>query len=263
MNAVVESNEQPVLHEQPITGPLTEETVLLQVIARAAQDQTVDLDRMERLLVMHERLNARKAAQQYVEAMARFKAKAPTIMKDKLVSFPHKNDEGDTSYRHATLGAVCEAIIVGLGEVGISHRWDLKQENARITVTCVLTHTGGHSERTTLDGAPDASGKKNTIQQVASTVTYLERYTLLAATGMATKDQDDDARAAGLPPREDAPEGYDDWKADMTAKADEGSEALTLAWKESKPPLRRYVVKWDEQWWTDTKAKAAKSQAPA
>jgi len=192
MNAVVEHSEQPVLQDQPLAGPLTEETVLLQVIARAARDPTVDLDRMERLLVMHERLNARKAAQEFVEAMARFKAKAPTIMKDKLVSFPHKDGDDVTSYRHATLGAVCEAICIGLGEVGISHRWELKQAEARIEVTCVLTHTGGHSERTMLNGAPDASGKKNTIQQVASTVTYLERYTLLAATGMATKDQDND-----------------------------------------------------------------------
>jgi hypothetical protein len=32
---------------------------------------------------------------------------------------------------------------------------------------------------------------------MGSTVTYLERYTLLAATGIATKDQDDDGAASG------------------------------------------------------------------
>ena len=37
---------------QPVATPpvLTEETVLLQIISRAAQDKTIDLDRMERLM---------------------------------------------------------------------------------------------------------------------------------------------------------------------------------------------------------------------
>jgi hypothetical protein len=47
-----------------------------------------------------------------------------------------------------------------------------------------------------MSAPPDASGGKNTIQQIASTVTYLQRYTLLAITGVATKGQDDDARGA-------------------------------------------------------------------
>ncbi|WP_080398455.1 ERF family protein [Burkholderia pseudomallei] len=50
----------------------------------------------------------------------------------------------------------------------------------------------GHSKMVTMSGAPDNSGKKNAIQQAASTITYLQRYTLLAATGMSTKDDDDD-----------------------------------------------------------------------
>ena len=56
----------------------------------------------------------------------------------------------------------------------------------------------GHSESVTLSAPPDDSGKKNNIQQIASTVTYLERYTLLAATGTAVKEQDDDGSASGM-----------------------------------------------------------------
>lgn len=40
--------------------------------------------------------------------------------------------------------------------------------------------------------SPDNSGSKNAIQAVGSTVTYLQRYTLLAATGLAAAGQDDD-----------------------------------------------------------------------
>ncbi len=78
----------------------------------------------------------------------------------------------------------------GLAAHGFSHRWDTKQADGRIEVSCILTHNLGHSESTTLEASPDSSGKKNAIQQVASTVTYLQRYTLLAACGLATKDMD-------------------------------------------------------------------------
>jgi hypothetical protein len=52
-----------------------------------------------------------------------------------------------------------------------------------------------------LSGEPDASGQKNKIQQVGSTVTYLQRYTLLALTGLATHDQDDDGRGSEASPQ--------------------------------------------------------------
>ena len=183
----------------PLPADLNQQTVLLQVIARAAADPNVDIGRMTQLLDMHERLNAKAAESDFVAAMAEFKQHAPKITKDKSVGYTNK-DGSFTGYKHATLGAVCQAAIAGLGAVGISHRWDLEQQQGgRIVVTCVLTHRSGHSTRTTLSGSPDDSGKKNGIQQVASTITYLERYTLLAATGLATDEQDDDARAAGKP----------------------------------------------------------------
>lgn len=186
---------------QPIATPpvLTEETVLLQIISRAAQDKTIDLDRMERLMVMHERMNAKRAEQQFEEAMARFKTTAPKILKDKHVYFESRK-EGSTAtdYHHASLGAVCEAIIGGLGEQRINHAWELERKEARIFVTCVLKGYG-HSTRTTLDGPPDTSGNKNPVQQVTSTITMLERYTLLAAVGMGTHDQPDATGTNGTP----------------------------------------------------------------
>lgn len=132
---------------------------------------------------------ARKA---YVADMAAFKLDPPEIIKDKLVQF------SGTSYTHATLGNVTGAIIEGLARHGFSHRWDTEQSGANIVVTCILTHKMGHSERTTLSAGKDDSGKKNSIQQMASAITYLQRYTLLGATGLATKDQDDDGAGAEL-----------------------------------------------------------------
>ena len=62
-------------------------------------------------------------------------------------------------------------------------------------VTCKITHELGHSEETSLSAPADSSGSKNAIQAIGSTITYLQRYTLLALTGLATHEQDDDAQA--------------------------------------------------------------------
>ena len=195
MNAVVEQRMGTLVE----ASRASDQSRLIEIIAQVAQDPRADLDRMERLMAMHERMTAKQAEQDFVGAMAEFKLDPPKIIKDKMVGFNTRGNgsepAGRTEYKHATLGAVCAATIEGLAKVGISHRWDLEQPEGRVRVTCVLTHRGGHSVRTALEAGKDDSGKKNLIQQVASAVTYLQRYTLLAATGLATED--DDGRGFG------------------------------------------------------------------
>jgi hypothetical protein len=166
-------------------------------LLRMAVEQGADIEKLEKLMVLQERWEANQARKAYVEAMAEFKQHAPEIYKDKNVSFT------GTSYNHATLGGICEVVIAALAKHGISHRWDTTQPgNGMIIVTCILTHKLGHSETTALEAPPDNSGKKNGIQQLASTVTYLQRYTLLGACGLATKDMPDDDGRGGEVERE-------------------------------------------------------------
>ena len=65
-------------------------------------------------------------------------------------------------------------------------------------MTCVITHVQGHSESVSLQAGLDQSGGKNNIQSLGSTVTYLQRYTLFSATGMAAKGIDDDGAKANI-----------------------------------------------------------------
>jgi len=187
MNAVVEIERNALAVPAP-AGPLA--------AAIQAIHAGMTIEQMQGLMGLQKEWEANEARKAYVVAMAEFKRHPPEIFKRKQVSF------NETSYMHATLGDVTTAIVNGLAEHGISHRWDTKQEGAKITVTCILTHSLGHSESTSLEGAPDSSGKKNGIQQVASTVTYLQRYTLLGASGLATKDVEDDDGAGATPPPE-------------------------------------------------------------
>lgn len=155
-----------------------------------AVEQGADLDKLEKLMELQERWEANQAKKAFVSAMNLFKSDPPKIMKNANVYY--ETDKGVTTYDHATLGHVCNTIGKSLSAVGISFRWVTSQEKAIISVTCVMTHDLGHSEKTTLCSAPDQSGGKNSIQAVGSAVTYLQRYTLLAATGLATESQDND-----------------------------------------------------------------------
>src|SRR5258708_10458648 len=65
-------------------------------------------------------------------------------------------------------------------------------EGGTIRVPCTLTHAQGHSESVSMSAQPDTSGSKNSIQAIGSTTSYLQRYTLFAATGLAPKDADTD-----------------------------------------------------------------------
>lgn len=155
-----------------------------------AMQSGAPMETLEKFMALKERWEANEARKAYVAAMAEFKRNPPEILKDKHVEYT------GVSYDHASLGNVTAAICAGLAQHGFSHRWDVKQE-AKITVICTITHALGHAESVQMTAVADDSGKKNSIQQVASTVTYLQRYTLLAATGLAVQDgYDDDGRGS-------------------------------------------------------------------
>lgn len=161
-----------------------------------AVQQGADLDKLEKLMALQERWEANNARKAYVAATAAFKANPPTIVKNKHVRF--QTSKGVTEYDHATHDHVTNTIGEALSKHGLSHRWEISQEQNRITVTCILQHIDGHSERTSMEGNADDSGGKNSIQAIGSAVTYLQRYTLLAATGMSSRDnEDDDGLGAG------------------------------------------------------------------
>ncbi len=188
--------------------PETPATVTPMHMLQAAMDRGADLDKLQQLMDLQQRWEASEARKAFVGAMTVFKANPPDIIKTKLVSY------GNTSYKHATLADVCAAAIQGLAQVGISHRWDVDQSD-RITVTCVLTHELGHSERVSMTAPADTSGQKNPIQAIASAVSYLQRYTLLSITGLAARDQDDDGQGADVATITGAQ------AADLTALAEE------------------------------------------
>lgn len=160
---------------------------------RLAVGGGVDLDKLAKLLDLQEKWESNEARKAYHRAMSEFKANPIEILKDKKVGYESKTG-GRVGYTHASLANVVRKVTKELSKYGLSASWRTAQ-NGQISVTCKITHVMGHSEETTLSAPSDTSGSKNAIQAIGSTISYLERYTLLAALGLATADQDDDGRA--------------------------------------------------------------------
>lgn len=169
-------------------------------LVRYAMDTGADLDRIERLMEMQFKWEAREAEKAFAVGMASFKEVAPKIYKDTHVNF--KTNAGVTDYDHASLGLSCDIIVEALAKFGFSHRWVTKQPDGKVEVTCIITHRLGHRESNSLISAPDKSGGKNDIQAIISARTYLERHTLFDAVGLAPLDApNDDGRYAEPEPK--------------------------------------------------------------
>lgn len=211
MNAVVQQDPAP--ERLPVAQEGSPAAMML-----AAAAKGIPLEQIEKMMDLQERWEKNEARKAFVEDMTRFKAEPLEIFKRKEVAF------NDVHYKHAELSDVADVVIPALSRHGFSHRWETKQEGGKITVTCTVTHRLGHSESVYMEASPDASGKKNAIQQVASTITYLQRYTLLMVTGLATKDinPDDDGASSG-PIIDGEPTEAEKALADWIAKLDEAS----------------------------------------
>lgn len=193
MNAVAERVEQmPAQHET--RNAVTPMEMVGRAVANGASIEVV-----EKLMALHERWEANQARKSFDAAMSAAKAEIPVIVKNRRVGYEHKSGDGVTEYSHEDLGQIARTVDPILTKYGLSYRFrTTSNPNEPVSVTCIVAHRDGHSEENTLTAGRDDSGKKNTIQAVGSTITYLQRYTLKAALGLAAA-ADDDAKSAEPP----------------------------------------------------------------
>ncbi|PYE13393.1 ERF superfamily protein [Paraburkholderia silvatlantica] len=162
-------------------------------LLRIAVEGGADLDRLERLMQLQEKWEAKQAKQAYDAAFAAFKSEAVKIIKGKDVT-----DGPLKGKSYAELHDVVNAVTPALSKHGLSSAWKLtRDEKDWMEVTCYLRHVNGHEESVSMGGPPDAGGAKNAIQARASTLTYLNRYTLKAITGLSEQNDDDDGNQSG------------------------------------------------------------------
>jgi hypothetical protein len=180
----------------PVAPAASESAAILSVIERMATNPDIDPERVERFIALKRQMDADAARKAFYNALSDAKAEIPVIAKNRTVGYEHKDGKGDTSYRHEDLGEIARTVDPILAAHGLSYRFRTTSvPNEPVTVTCIIAHRDGHSEENTLSAGRDDSGKKNTIQSIGSTITYLQRYTLKAALGLAASSDDDGKRS--------------------------------------------------------------------
>lgn len=190
MNAVAKHDDQQVV-SLPAVTPMS-------MIERAVE-KGADVAMIEKLMELQERNDRNLGRRAFDQAIAKAKAEIPPIIKNRHVKYATKTGQ-NTDYHHEDLAEIAKTVDPILSRYGLSYRFRTQQEGNSIVVTCVVSHSDGYSEETSLPGQADNSGGKNNIQAVGSTVTYLQRYTLKAALGLASA-HDDDGNAAAAKPR--------------------------------------------------------------
>lgn len=156
----------------------------MSMIERLARDPAFDADKLERLLAMKERQDAQQAEQAFNEAMIRFQANPPKILRTK---------KGHTS-SYAPINEVLNAVHPVLTALDFTVRWQFTiHDNGDNVCRCILTHKDGHSQHSDFFAVKDTSGAKSGPQAIQSGRTYAKRYTLFDVLGLE-QDNDDDGR---------------------------------------------------------------------
>ncbi|MBL4940065.1 MAG: ERF family protein [Colwellia sp.] len=155
-----------------------------QSLIEMAITQNADIDKLEKLMALQERYDAKNAKSAYLLALSMFQSKCPVIVAKK---------QGH-NYKYAPLGDIVAQIKELLFHCGLSYRFEQSQEGKSIKIRCITSHIEGHTESLTIEGEADTQGSKSSIQAIGSTITYLRRYSLLGALGIVTADEDSDGR---------------------------------------------------------------------
>jgi tellurite resistance protein len=221
----------------PMASTPTE--MLAQALQSGAAPET-----MEKLMALQERWQAGQARKAFDLAMAQLRANVPTVI---------KSTEGH-GYKYEQLADITEAVSSLMADLGLSFRWRTESNEKAVKVTCIIAHKDGHYEETSLVHLPDKSGSKNDIQALGSAVTYLQRYTLKAAVGVAAAKDDDGQRAQAqqAPPERISSAqlkrdgAFDAFEANLKKLTNEDDARAWFSSEKTQARLSQWPHKWQD-----------------
>lgn len=232
--------QQPLsVIEQAIrTGATADQLERLLQLQVAADNHRLEMMREKRRMDEEDRAAAAKAA--FLRDLAGFRGENIVIPKSKEV------DRGRAgSFMQAEYGTAAKMLSPALSKHGFSFRHDMKFGARRwmtegvesdapwVYVTCYLEHRDGHTESLDLDGPPGDLSANTPVQNMQATASYLKRQSLLAITGTATQDEDDENKVGNKrrPQQQADDNGADESLLDAgRAEAMKGMQALTAWW---------------------------------
>ncbi len=164
---------------------------LMDVIARAASDPTVDIDKMERLIALQQQVSARDAEMAFNQAMNAAQAEMRPISAN--ASNPQ------TRSRYATFDKLDRALRPIYTHHGFSLSFDEgdSPKPNHVRVLCYVAHNAGHTRTYHRDMPADGKGAKGgdvmTLTHAAGAAgSYGARYLLKGIWNVAVGDEDVD-----------------------------------------------------------------------
>lgn len=187
-NALIEHEPTPA--PSNIVPIERREMTPMEMVGRALE-MGVSADILKQMMDLRDREEARNAKMAFTKAVSAAKAELGPVMRTRAVDYtPTGKDR--VFYRHEDLAGIEQQVMPVLTKYGLSYRYESDNGPDRpITITCILEHVDGHSTRTPLSGPADNGAGKNSLQAIASTTTYLQRYTLKLALGLSVSHDDD------------------------------------------------------------------------
>lgn len=236
--------------------PKAESDSLVLMFERLATNPAVDVEKLERLIQMQERIMDRNARAAFDAAFAEMQSEIPEISeKGEILS--RSGGVQSTYARNEDIQRALRPILKKFG-FALSFRTEWPDEK-HVRIVGILSHRDGHSRESQFLSQADNSGSKNDVQALGSAVSYGHRYTTKDLLNITSRGEDDDAEGSAPKKAPEAPAGYQDWLDDLTAAADEGWEAFKGAWNpDTVAPFREHLARTDAKRGELLKARAQK-----
>lgn len=191
------SHQAPaVIADQDAQTASTDSRVFFQVITAAAANPQVDIEKMERLWAMHERLAERDQEQAFNTAMKSAQANMGRISADAT--------NNQTRSKYATYGQLDRHVRPIYTEHGFSLSFNQGDgaPDGHLRVLAYVSHIAGHTRTYHADIPADGKGAKGgdvmtKTHASGSAMSYGMRYLLKMIFNIAIGEDDDDGNAAG------------------------------------------------------------------
>lgn len=194
MSAAVKERQEVTV--APSTAPvISEGAALVQMIERAARDESVNVDKMRELLAIRREIVAEQAQHAFNAAMTSAQMEMRPVVAD--ASNPQ------TRSKYASYLALDKALRPIYTKHGFALSFNTAEGAADeyVRVTCDVSHNAGHTKRYQIDMPADGKGAKGgdvmtKTHATGSAATYGTRYLLKMIFNIVVGD-DDDGNAAG------------------------------------------------------------------
>lgn len=164
----------------------------IEILLRAAIESKLDVASIKELVALKNAEEDRLAKRAFSVAMAEFRAEMPAIRK--TVAGQHGVTYAGTRVKgnYAPLDTITPTLDPIAAKHGFWYRFNREVYEGKDYIACIVTHVGGHEERSRFPAPADTGPGRSAIQAVASGESYARRYALTAAFAITCADPDTD-----------------------------------------------------------------------